>query len=66
VLGLTPTFGPIWSPPPGFGSGNLGTPWERMHRAYVRNACRSFASCAAVGLPPLGWRCAHAWAAFLP
>jgi hypothetical protein len=36
-----------------------------MHRAYVRNACRSFASCAAVGLPPLGWSFRQASAALL-
>ena len=26
----------VFKPPPAEGSGKLGTPWERMHRAYVK------------------------------
>ena len=42
------------------GSGQFGTPWERMHslnRTILLNSC---ADAAGVVWPPLGSRCAHA------
>ncbi len=33
--GSTPASFLNWNPPPGSGSGKLGTPWARMHLAYA-------------------------------
>src|SRR4029450_13202055 len=64
VLGSTPAFLPMTSAPPGFGSGNLDTPCERMHSANLSIACWVFACCWAVGLPS-GCSLRHALAAAL-
>jgi hypothetical protein len=64
VLGSTPAFLPMTSAPPGFGSGNLGTPCERMHSANLSIACWVFACCWAFGLPS-GCSLRHALAADL-
>src|SRR5579872_4991345 len=42
---------PTWKkkPPPGFGSGNLGTPLARMHSAYFSASC---CNCVWLGAEP--------------
>ena len=42
------------------GSGQVGTLWERMHRAILSMASRSRCDSAWVIWPPLGSRCAQA------
>src|SRR4029453_1224228 len=61
--GATPFLLPSASAPPAFGSGNFGTPCERMHRANFSICCCSFACSAAVCRPPLGRSLSHAFRA---
>src|SRR5882672_1697630 len=48
-IGFTPVFGPKVTVPFADGSGNFGTPWERMHEA---NFCEFLPPPAIVRLPP--------------
>src|SRR5439155_13215387 len=48
------------------GSGNFGTPWERMHAENLRAAACAAACCAGLGArPPFGEYFLHAFCAFL-
>lgn len=47
--GLIPA--PIWTPPPGPGSGKFGTPCERMQSAYLIPTDSLLASELALGFP---------------
>jgi hypothetical protein len=45
---------------PAVGSGMLGTPWVRMHWAYINMVLRYCCTLAWVGWPPFGSRCRQA------